>query len=50
VFRGPVAVGGIFAGRKVTIGPEGQNFADLIALVYRLPAGDLAVVLQRLHG
>src|ERR1700686_5403182 len=26
---------------KVTIGPEGQNFADLIAVVYRLPAGVL---------
>jgi hypothetical protein len=35
---------------KVTIGPEGQNFADLIAVVYRLPAGVLAVVLVRLHG
>jgi hypothetical protein len=35
---------------KVTIGPQGQNFADLIAVVYRLPAGVLAVVLARRHG
>jgi len=35
---------------KVTIGPEGQNFADLIAVVYRLPTGVLAVVLARRHG
>jgi hypothetical protein len=35
---------------KVTGGPEGQNFADLIAVVYRLPAGVLTVVLRRRHG
>jgi hypothetical protein len=35
---------------KVTIWPEGQNFADLIAVVYRLPTGVLAVVLARRHG
>jgi hypothetical protein len=35
---------------KVTVGPEGQNFADLIAVVYRLPTGVLAFVLVRLRG
>src|ERR1700730_15304432 len=35
---------------KATIGPEGQNFADLMAVVYRLPPGVLAFVLARRHG
>jgi putative intracellular protease/amidase len=34
-----LAAGGIFADRKVTVGPEGQNFAHLIAVVYRPPTG-----------